>query len=150
MSGGSSIFRATLRCVGVFVLGTAVLGAAGCAHPRTSPPQTAIPPTKPERELGAETGVPMSSTPRGLMHDGAQKKIQDRLRARQLLAADQCTGEFNVQTRDALRAFQKREGLPATGLPSYETVEHLGLELDTIFRSAQHAEAPPRREASPR
>jgi peptidoglycan hydrolase-like protein with peptidoglycan-binding domain len=84
------------------------------------------------------------------MHDGAQKKIQDRLRARRLLAADQCTGEFNLQTRDALRAFQKREGLPATGLPSYETVEHLGLDLDKIFRSTQHAEAPPRRAPSPR
>ena len=150
MTGGRSIVHATSRCLGVFVLGAAVVSGAGCAHPRTSPPHTAVAPTKPERELGAETGVPMSSTPRGLMHDGAQKKIQDRLRARQLLPADQCTGQFNVQTRDALRAFQKREGLPATGLPSYETVEHLGLDLDTIFRSAQHAEAPPRRAPSPR
>ncbi len=140
-----------MTCVGrVFVLGAALVSAAGCAHPRTSPPPAAIPPTKPAHELGAETGVPVSSTPKGLMHDGAQKKIQERLRARQLLAADQCTGDFNVQTRDALRAFQKREGLPATGLPSYETVEQLGLELDTIFRSAKHAEAPPRRDASPR
>ena len=144
MSGGRS------RCLGVFVLGAAILSAAGCAHPRTSPPQTAIPPTKPERELGAETGVPVSSTPRGLRYDGAQKKIQERLRARRLLAAEQCTGQFNLQTRDALRAFQKREGLPATGLPSYETVEHLGLELDAIFRSTTHAETPPRRAASPR
>jgi len=135
--------------LGVFVLG-AIVSAAGCTHTRTSPPQTAIAPTKPDHELGTETGVPVSSTPRGLMHDGAQKKIQDRLRARQLLAADQCTGQFNLQTRDALRAFQKREGLPATGLPSYETVEHLGLELDKIFRSTKHAEAPPRRTASPR
>ena len=74
----------------------------------------------------------------------------DEASARRLLAADQCTGEFNLQTRDALRAFQKREGLPATGLPSYETVEHLGLDLEKIFRSTRHAEAPPRRADSPR
>ena len=137
-----------MTCLGVFVLGVAIFSAGGCAHPRTSPSQTAIPPTKPERELGAETGVPVSSTPRGLMHDGAQKKMAP---ARPAVARRRSVHRsIQFQTRDALRAFQKREGLPATGLPSYETVESLGLELDTIFRSAKHAEAPPRRDASPR
>ena len=77
---------------------------------------------------------------------GRRRRFKSACAPGRLLAADQCTGQSNVQTRDALRAFQKREGLPATGLPSYETVEHLGLELDTIFRSTTHAEAPPRRD----
>jgi len=36
-------------------------------------------------------------------------------------------GEYTVQTEDALRDFQGREGLPATGLPDVETVKRLKL-----------------------
>lgn len=80
----------------------------------------------------------MASTPQGLMREGAEKKIQERLRDEKLLTADQCSGRLDPDTRAALRRYQKREGLPTTGLPSYETVERLGLDLDTIFHS--HAE----------
>jgi peptidoglycan hydrolase-like protein with peptidoglycan-binding domain len=140
-----------MRVLRVTAMGVWMAGL-GCGHSHAPPPSpTAVPPTKPAQEVGAETGTPVSSTPEGLMHDGGEKKIQERLRAEGLLAAEQCTGKFNVQTRDALRKFQKREGLPATGLPSYETVEHLGLRLDSVFRSTRHAAGPPAvRTASPR
>ncbi len=119
----------------------AAAGSGGCAHTHASPPTpAAVPATKPDHELGAETGIPVASTPQGLMRDGAEKRIQERLRARGLLRADQCTGQLDADTRAALRTFQKSEGLPTTGLPSYETVDHLGLDLDTIF----HASARPR------
>jgi murein L,D-transpeptidase YcbB/YkuD len=72
------------------------------------------------------------------------------LRGKGLLNAHECTGQFDTATREALRAFQKREGLPTTGLVSYETVEHLGLKLDAIFRSRAHTEAPPPGAASAR
>jgi peptidoglycan hydrolase-like protein with peptidoglycan-binding domain len=141
------------RSVQAVALGTLVILGAACGHTHaTTPPSAAaVPPTKPEHELGAETGTPVSSTPRGLMHDGAEKKIQERLRAKGLLAAEQCTGQFNVETRNALREFQTAEGLPTTGLPSYETVDHLGLKLESIFRTTRHsAGSPSVRTASPR
>jgi hypothetical protein len=130
---------------------SAVLAAAnGCVHTHVAPPPAAVAPTKPDHEIGAETGTPVSSTPRGLMHDGGEEKIQKRLHAKGLLAADQCTGQFNPQTRDALREFQKAEGLPTTGLPSYETVDHLGLSLDLVFRTTKHPNdrPPPSRSGS--
>jgi hypothetical protein len=129
-----------------------VAGTGSCSHTHAQPPPpTAVPATKPDHELGAETGTPVSSTPQGLMHDGAERKIQERLRAKGLLAKDQVTGRLDMPTQQALREFQKSKGLPSTGLPSYETVEHLGLELDAIYRAREHtADSPKERTASPR
>jgi hypothetical protein len=140
-----------MRGLRVTALG-AWVACLACGHSHAPPPSpAAVAPTKPEHELGAETGTPVSSTPEGLMHDGGEKKIQERLRAEGLLAAEHCTGKSNVATRDALRQFQKREGLPTTGLPSYETVDHLGLKLDAVFKSTTHSAGPRSvRTASPR
>ena len=119
------------------------LGAVGCAHTHAPPPPPAeVPPTKPDHEHGAETGIPVASTPQGLMQDGAEKKIQQRLRRKGLLREDQCNGQLDTDTREALRQFQKSEGLPTTGLPSYETVDHLGLDLDVIFHKTEHPRDP--------
>ena len=106
---------------------------AGCVHAHHAPPPAAVPATKPDHERVAETGIPVASTPQGLMREGAEKKIQERLRDKGLLGADQCSGQLDPDTRAALRTFQKREGLPTTGLPSYETIDKLGLDLDEIF-----------------
>lgn len=131
---------------------SAVLAAsAGCLHTHSAQPPAAVSATKPDHELAAETDVPVASTPQGLMHDGGEKRIQERLHAKGLLGAEDCTGAFNAHTRDALRAFQKAEGLPTTGLPSYETVEHLGLDLATVFRTTAHPrdQPPGRGDSSP-
>ena len=127
-------------------------GMGSCLHPHAQPPPpSAVPATKPEHELGAETGTPVASTPQGLMHDGAERKIQERLRAKGLLGKDQVSGRLDMPTQEALRDFQKSKGLPTTGLPSYETVEQLGLDLASIYRSREHsADAPAERTASPR
>ena len=131
------------RYTRLVVLFATVSAAAACLHTRGTAPPTSVPATKPDHELGAETGTPVSSTPSGLMHDGAEAKIQAQLRKKGLLTAEQCTGRLDPDTRDALREFQKSEGLPTTGLPSYETVNHLGLKLETIFRSMAHSADPP-------
>jgi peptidoglycan hydrolase-like protein with peptidoglycan-binding domain len=132
--------RVTQRFAALGPLVTAA-AVAGCVHTHaTPPPPAAVPPTKPDHEVAAATGVPVASTPQGLMHDGAERLIQERLRARGLLKPAQVTGRFDSDTHQALREFQKREGLPTTGLPSYETVEHLGLKLDRVFRRTGHAD----------
>jgi hypothetical protein len=123
----------SLRSAGLRLgLGLAVV--IGCAHAH-DPPPTAVPPTKPDHEHAVETGLTMASTPQGLMREGAEQKLQARLGAKGLLPAAHRTGRLDAETREALRRYQKREGLPATGLPSYETVRHLDLELDSIFRT---------------
>ena len=131
-------------------LATAAAGGGGCAHSRAQPPPVAaVPATKPDHEQAVETGIAVASTPQGLMRDGAETKIQQRLRARGLLRAEQCNGQLDGATLQALRAFQKREGLPTTGLPSYETVDHLGLDLDAIFHTTAHPIEPVRADAPP-
>jgi hypothetical protein len=124
----------------LLVLGMALGG--GCAHTHaTPPPPAAVPPTNPDHEQAAETGIPISSTPHGILQEGAETKIQRRLQDKGLLHGEQTEGQLDPQTRQALRKFQKREGLPPTGLPSYETVRHLGLDLDSIFHTVAHPRA---------
>lgn len=133
-------------------LSALIAGTAGCFHTHAPPkPPQAVAATKPEQEQARETGTPVASTPQGLMHEGGEQKLQERLRARGLLAEDDVTGKLDMPTQEALRKFQKSKGLPTTGLPSYETVDALGLKLDTIYRSREHAADHPKvRTASPR
>lgn len=127
------------RLVRGVAAGALLAGAAsGCAHVHEPPPPpSAIPATEPDHEQAAETGLTIASTPQGLMRPGAEAKIQERLRGRGLLPSSHRTDQLDVETRAALRRFQQREELPATGLPSYETIRHLGLELDVIFRTVE-------------
>lgn len=122
-----------------------LLAGVACAHPRSTPPPSAVPATKPDHERAVETGIPVASTPQGLMREGAEKKIQLRLKAEGLLRPEQCTGQFDAATSLGLRKFQKSQGLPATGLPSYETVDKLGLDLDVVFHTITHPRPPAER-----
>ena len=123
----------------VLALGVGLGLGGGCAHTHATPPPPAkVPPTKPEREQAAETRLPISSTSHGILQDGAELKIQRRLQEKGFLDGQQSEGQLDPQTREALRKFQKHEGLPPTGLPSYETVRHLHLDLDAIFQTVSH------------
>jgi murein L,D-transpeptidase YcbB/YkuD len=123
----------------IITLGVGLGLGSGCAHTHaTPPPPAAVPPTKPEREQAVETRLPISSTSHGILQDGAELKIQQRLQAKGYLDGEQTAGQLDPKTREALRKFQKHEGLPPTGLPSYETVRHLHLDLDAIFQTVSH------------
>ena len=123
----------------IITLGVGLGLGSGCAHSHTTPPPpAAVPPTKPERERAVETGLPISSTSHGILQDGAELRIQRRLQEKGFLDGQQTNGQLDPKTREALRKFQKHEGLPPTGLPSYETVRHLHLDLDSIFQTVSH------------
>lgn len=128
-----------LRLTWLITLGVGLGLGSGCAHTHaTPPPPAAVAPTKPERERAVQTGLPISSTSHGILQDGAELRIQRRLQEKGFLDGQQTDGQLDPKTREALRKFQKHEGLPPTGLPSYETVRHLHLDLDSIFQTVSH------------
>lgn len=80
--------------------------------------------------------IPVSSSPAGQLEDGAVKKIQDRLVAKDFLKPDQESGELDERTTEGLRKFQKSRDLASTGTPDQETIRKLGLDPNEIFRAA--------------
>jgi hypothetical protein len=129
----------------IITLGVGLGLGNGCAHTHEPPPPPgSVPPTKPEREQAAQTGLPISSTSHGILRDGAELNIQRALQEKGLLDGRQAEGQLDPPTREALRKFQKQEGLPPTGLPSYQTVRHLHLDLDSIFQTTSHPRERPK------
>ena len=84
----------------VVPLGVGLGLGSGCAHPHaTPPPPAAVPPTKPERERAAETGLPISGTAHGILRDGAERRIQRRLQQKGFLDGEQTVGQLDPKTR---------------------------------------------------
>jgi hypothetical protein len=125
----------------LIVLAGFALALAGCGHARTVAPPTpsteeaAPPPARkiPERRK-TETGVPLATSPEGLLKPGAAKMIQHRLSVEGLLSEEQQSGELDAVTKRALTRFQESHDLPATGEPDAATIGKLGLNGKDIFR----------------
>jgi len=133
-------------------LGTLALACAlGCAHTKTTDDGTTketnegeardAKTTKPRAAATRETshekatdanGVPVATAPGGLLADGAEQKIRERLVAEGCLADD--AKRSGAAMSDGLRQCQKAHDLPATGMPDHATVKALGLNPDDIFR----------------
>jgi hypothetical protein len=73
--------------------------------------------TSPAGGAGAGEGLPLATSPAGLLKPHAIEDIQDRLETKGALPPDQRSGQLDGPTREALRKFQKDAGLPATGAP---------------------------------
>ena len=84
----------------------------------TPTPLPPVPDTVRDRDLSAEI------TPEPALHNGSQGekvwKLQERLQALGYYT-DAVDGQFGPGTRDAVIAFQKRNGLDADGLAGEET-----------------------------
>lgn len=99
-----------------------------------------------KKDKGATTttqqGVPLASSPAGLLKPGAEEKIQDKLASKGLLKSEK-RGAFDEPTRDALRRFQDENDLPATGFPDHETIRKMGLDPDEMFSSKSETQQKP-------
>jgi peptidoglycan hydrolase-like protein with peptidoglycan-binding domain len=111
-----------------------LLGLGACVHNRNvaAPPPSALAAVEVD-----SSGVPFAPAPEGLLKPGAIEAIQERLTAKGFISGAQLTGRLDAATREALRRFQARNDLSATGLPSYRTIEALQLAPSQIFFSAR-------------
>ena len=69
--------------------------------------------------------VPVASSPAGLLKPGADKQVREKLGVKE--------GE---DLRPALRRFQEKHDLPATGILDHRTAQELGLDPDDVFERA--------------
>jgi hypothetical protein len=125
------------------------LAGPGCAHTRSTdasevpePPKGAAPPTDhPASGSGqnahhaapTETGgIPVASSPEGLLAPGGEHDIRDKLVDGGYLKK----GDETQSTEAGLRKFQKERDLPVTGVADHATVKALGLDPNRIFKHA--------------
>jgi len=102
------------------------------ARPARPPSANARPPS----DQPAPT-IPLATSPSGLLKPGAEKKIQEKLSDKGVFDEKPPSGELDGPTREALRRFQREEGLPATGMPDDKTVKKLGLNPADIFKAGE-------------
>ncbi len=136
-------------------LGAVLAGALGCGHTHTTDATSPSPPEKveertppadhpdrvPEQTSGAshkqnpaETsgGIPVASSPEGLLAPGAEDQIRDKLADGGYLSK----GDQHASLDAGLRKFQKARDLPETGIPDHQTIQALGLDPGRIFKHA--------------
>ncbi|HYG67597.1 MAG TPA: peptidoglycan-binding domain-containing protein [Anaeromyxobacteraceae bacterium] len=127
---------------------------AACANPRRTSDEREpgarpeAPDEAAEKGVGAEPGRPQApAAPEGLLTDGTIGALQRALADRGLLRGHR-RGELDEPTSAALRRFQEREGLAATGLPDRETLARLGIDPEKAYgRNEPATEAEDRAES---
>jgi peptidoglycan hydrolase-like protein with peptidoglycan-binding domain len=94
----------------------------------------------PGKTIRSENGPPLATSPAGLLKPEAVEELQGKLVSHgQLAKADQ-SGKLDGPTHQALRAFQRANNLPATGMPDDLTIQKLGLKPDQLTRAAPKRE----------
>ena len=81
-----------------------------------------------------EETITTSKTTNEMFKEEGIKKLQHSLAEKSKGVEE--TGKLDTKTQEALRAFQKDQKLPDTGLPDYETIRRLGVKPEDIFQHA--------------
>lgn len=118
-----------------------VLLATAC-RARTMAPAARPLPSAPQRAPSGR--LPVAVSPQALLRPGAITDLQRRLVRVGLLGERDVSGRLDGPTEVALRALQRRERLPETGFPTYETCERLGLGPARLFHTAESVSGAPR------
>jgi hypothetical protein len=83
-------------------------------------------------------GIVTAVSPEGLLRPDGAGHIQDRLVQLGLLRPGTFqSGKLDDNTLSALMRLQREKHLPVVGLPTYATVEALGLAPDEVYLSGQ-------------
>ena len=83
--------------------------------------------------------IETSKTTKQMFKPEGLKKLQVALSAKSIDVDE--NGHLTSATQESILAFQKKQGLPATGLPDYETLRRLGVKPDDVY----HREPPSER-----
>lgn len=75
----------------------------------------------------------IAAEPEGLMNPGALRRIQAALRSKGYLREP--SGRMDEATSVGLRRFQRDQDLAATGAPDRETLERLGIDPNSVYRT---------------
>jgi hypothetical protein len=90
----------------------------------------------PPRQEEVRSERPVRTTPGGMLDGLAMRKIQRALSAKGERVGE--TGKLDRPTQAALRRFQRSQDQPATGMPDYDTVRRLGLDVKDIYLGGTH------------
>jgi peptidoglycan hydrolase-like protein with peptidoglycan-binding domain len=116
--------------------------ADGGAAPQASAAQAdggAAP--KNDEASGRSEAITTSKTTNDMFKEEGIKKLQRALATKQKAVAGlQESGKLDTKTQDALRAFQKEQQLPDTGLPDYESIRRLGVKPEEVYQHSPPAQ----------
>jgi peptidoglycan hydrolase-like protein with peptidoglycan-binding domain len=121
-------------------------GLVACAHATQTAATAKSKPDEPTKQEKSEPAKPAaardemstSKSTKAMFKPEGLKAMQQALGKKG--HATEATGLLDTQTQDSLRAFQKAQTLPDTGLPDFETIRRLGLKPDAVFQSSPPAE----------
>lgn len=103
-----------------------------------SEPEKAEKAEKPAKSAPVRDEMSTSRTTKAMFKPEGLKAMQRALAEKGPTV--EATGLLDTQTQEALRAFQKTQTLPDTGLPDYETLRRLGLKPADVFQDSPPAE----------
>jgi peptidoglycan hydrolase-like protein with peptidoglycan-binding domain len=114
---------------------TGAKSGAKTGERQTNGARTDSAPVVPRRVRSSDRdGAPeLATSPAGLLQPKAIDGIQDALVSRGLLSGAEKSGTLDEKTKQAIRELQRRNGLPATGLPDDATIRRLDLDPARVF-----------------
>jgi peptidoglycan hydrolase-like protein with peptidoglycan-binding domain len=110
-----------------------VVFAAACHTRQVARQDETMKAPPPAREV--QSARPVRTTPNAMIPPGQMRKVQVAL-AQHGQSVNE-TGHLDEKTESALRKFQNARGVPATGMPDFETVRLLGLDPQQIYLSGE-------------
>src|SRR5438270_4911683 len=86
---------------------------------------------QPPDTVQVSSARPVRTTPGGMLDPKSVRQVQSKLSGKGFKVAE--NGQLDEATEAALRKFQAREQIAATGLPDFDTLRRLGLDPKEIY-----------------
>lgn len=130
-------FLVSICIIVALQLGCAHTDQTGSAKTRdgSEQPQDVAAPARPTRVVTPKVEAghpPLAASPDELMRPNAVAKISKALAAKHFLSTDEPSP---IEFLDAVKAFQRNEGLAATGFPDHETLMRLGINPKDVDKT---------------
>ncbi len=111
------------------ILWLPLLTLAACHAHQVQGKQTTLETPPKEPQVASER--PVRTTPGGMLDPKAMHQLQGALNRHGV--STPASGQLDEETQAALRKFQRREKMAATGMPDFDTLRKLGLDPKAIY-----------------